>query len=228
MLSKSLLFATNGLAPSARWWYVVPIVGIGVFALLYFIATLRYPGGSQADHAARGFSWLHNYWCNLLNEQAINGARNPARPVALTAMGFLGISLALFWWQLPTLLPFSIRGAAVVRWSGTLAMLATGFLATPYHDSATTAASVLGLFTLLGTFLGLQRLRARKLLWFGATCMGLIGANNFIYYTGYALFFLPLLQKITTVWVLAWIIQLAWLLYRRSAPASSRATGHEG
>ncbi|MGI4871069.1 MAG: hypothetical protein ACRYFX_07810 [Janthinobacterium lividum] len=188
---------------------------------MYIVATLLYPGGSPANHLASGFSWVHNYWCNLLTERAINGALNRAQPVALTAMGVLGVSLALFWWQIPDLLPFSSLGAAVIRWAGTLAMLATCFLAMPYHDVATTIASVLGLVALLGTFLGLRKLRAWKLLWFGVGCVVLIGANNFIYYTGYAILFLPLLQKFTMVWVLGWMTQLSLLLYRKSSPYSA-------
>jgi hypothetical protein len=66
-----------------RTWLLVPAAGSVVFALMYFIATLLYPGGSQADKAAIGFSWLHNYWCNLMNENGINGEPNRGQMMAL-------------------------------------------------------------------------------------------------------------------------------------------------
>ncbi|MBD2721695.1 hypothetical protein [Hymenobacter armeniacus] len=212
---KTFTQSLFAVAPGAlaRRLYLVPVVGIGVFAALYVLAAQRYPGGSPADPAAPGFSWLHNYWCNLLNERALNGAPNAARAVALAAMGVLCLSLGLFWWQLPAWLLFGPRGAALVRGTGTLALLTAGFLATAYHDVATTIASVLGLVTLLATFWGLHQRRARFLLGWGAACAVLIAANNVIYYTGYALWFLPLLQKITTVGVLGWIVWMALALH---------------
>ncbi|HEV7621655.1 MAG TPA: hypothetical protein VGO09_07980, partial [Flavisolibacter sp.] len=51
-----------------------PVFGSFAFIILYIIATIYYPGGSQANNVSKGFSWVHNYWCNLLNEKAINGA----------------------------------------------------------------------------------------------------------------------------------------------------------
>src|SRR3954449_6164304 len=66
-------------------WTLLPLFGIILFLLLYFIATLYYPGGAQFDKTTKGFSWTQNYWCNLLNENAINGLPNPARPIAITA-----------------------------------------------------------------------------------------------------------------------------------------------
>eukprot|EP01041_Mallomonas_annulata_P035984 gene35984-59008_t len=51
----------------------------------------------MANQNAKGFSWVHNFWCNLLNETAINGEKNSARPIALVAMLVLSASLSLFW-----------------------------------------------------------------------------------------------------------------------------------
>ncbi|MDB5246855.1 MAG: hypothetical protein JWQ40_1249 [Segetibacter sp.] len=48
-----------------------------------------------------GFSWTQCYWCNLLNENVINGQGNPARPIALAAMLVLCITLAHLWFIFP-------------------------------------------------------------------------------------------------------------------------------
>ncbi len=57
---------------------------------------MLYPGGSQVDVNSKGFSWINNYWCNLLNENAISGQHNPGRPIALTGMAVLCFSLSFF------------------------------------------------------------------------------------------------------------------------------------
>src|SRR5687767_181899 len=75
---------------------LLPVFGSFLFALCYVMATLLYPGGSQAGPGS-GFSWSQNYWCNLLAEQSINGASNPARPVAITGMVVLVVSITGFW-----------------------------------------------------------------------------------------------------------------------------------
>jgi hypothetical protein len=76
-----------------RIWILAPLFGSIVFVLLYFAATLLYPGGSQVDIDSKGFSWLHNYWCNLLSVTAINKQHNAARPLAITGMVVLTLTL---------------------------------------------------------------------------------------------------------------------------------------
>ena len=75
---------------------LTPIFGTVLFVVLYIIAAVLYPGGSQVDKNSVGFSWLNNYWCNLLNENAINGQHNPAKPVALAGMFILCLTLTFF------------------------------------------------------------------------------------------------------------------------------------
>ncbi|MEJ7677696.1 MAG: hypothetical protein WKG06_07485 [Segetibacter sp.] len=82
-------------------WVLTPLFGTLIFVCLYIIATLFYPGGSQVDKNAKGFSWTQNYWCNLLNENAINGQHNAARPIAMTAMFVLCLTFATFSYIFP-------------------------------------------------------------------------------------------------------------------------------
>jgi hypothetical protein len=76
------------------FWQLMPLFGSILFSLLYFIATLYYPGGNYLDKGSHGFSWTQNYWCNLLGENAINGHQNLARPIAFTAMAVLSLTLS--------------------------------------------------------------------------------------------------------------------------------------
>lgn len=50
--------------------------------------------------------------------------------------------------------------------------------------------------------------------WTGTIHLILLGLNNYIYYTPHGLSYLPLLQKLTFVIVLWWIVGLNWKLYQ--------------
>ncbi len=78
--------------------------GVFIFIVLYFIAAFLYPGGSTADKASGSFSLLNNYWFDLLSYKAKGGENNISRPIAITAMVVLCLSLSVFWYHLPQLL----------------------------------------------------------------------------------------------------------------------------
>lgn len=138
---------------------LTPFFGTIVFICLYIIATFYYPGGSQVDKYSNGFSWSNNYWCNLLNETSINGKHNPARPIAISAMVILCLSLANFWYIFPekTATKKSIR--LTIQISGALAMTISLFLFTSFHDIIIIVASLFGMLAIFGTFIILHQLQ---------------------------------------------------------------------
>ena len=101
----------------------LPIAGIMAFALLYVLASLQYPGGSQTDPQSMGFSWMNNYFCNLLNKTAINGKPNLGQPFALASLLVLALSLGLFWWSFPQYLPLSQFQTRMIRITGVSSMV---------------------------------------------------------------------------------------------------------
>ena len=191
---------------------LLPLVGIGLFLVLYVVAAQVYPGGSQAYKMATGFSWLHNYWCNLLNEKAMNGQPNPAKPIALSAMLILCSSLVVFWYHLPTLFVVSESIKKAIRLSGILSTIFTLFIYTAHHDILLNAAAFFGLIALSGTFWMLYNARSIRLLRLGIACLMLVMLNNYIYYATDR-FYLPILQKCTFVCVLCWISWLTIAMY---------------
>ncbi len=201
---------TSGNQQSSGWVYI-PLAGIPAFIILYFIATLYYPGGHPEDPHASGFSWLHNYWCNLLNEKAMNGAWNPGRPVSLAGMILLCISLATFWFYYPVKSVIREKTQWVIRTSGVLAMLAALFITVFDHDTVTNIASLLGLLAVTGTLIVLYKTKQVCLFRFGLLNIVLVGVNNLFYYTPSLLPYLPLVQKVSFASVLCWI----WLIVYR-------------
>lgn len=184
----------------------MPTFGILLFISLYFVAAYYYPGGSQFDKNAVGFSWKNNYWCNLLNDNAINGMKNTAQPIAITAMVVLCIALSLFWWQFPGYTSLGKRYKLATQVCGMLAM-ATGLLlfSKINHDLVTNLASLFGLLAMTGTFTGLHKNKWTILFYFGLLNVALVAVNNFLYYNKELISYLPLVQKITFLTFLTWI-----------------------
>jgi hypothetical protein len=198
----------------------MPIYGIVLFAILYFVATLYYPGGSQFDHNSTGFSWKHNYWCNLLNDKAINGQPNLAQPVALSAMLILGVTLITFWLQFPAYTNLNQKYRLTIQICGTLAMTIGFLLFTKIeHDLITNLASLFGLIAMTGTFIGLYKNNWKTLFYVGLLNIMLVVTNNVLYYNQDLIIALPLVQKITFATFLTWIACIDLKIYRMKKKA---------
>ncbi|WP_153797680.1 hypothetical protein [Foetidibacter luteolus] len=201
-------------------WLLLPVIGTAFFLLLYIVAAWLYPGGSQAYRYAEGFSWAHNYWCNLLNEVAINGRVNPARPVAMAGMAVLAITLSSFW----ILFPVKAKAGRAITWvistTGTLSIASTLFLSTSWHNTVTNIAGGLGVVALTGTLITLYKLRWVNLFWWGIVNLLLVGLNNYLYYHEAYIKALPVVQKITFLLFLLWFCVISLRLYK-SKPADT-------
>lgn len=194
---------------------LTPVLGTVIFAVLYFVATLLYPGGSQVDKDAVGFSWKDNYWCNLLNENAINGQPNPAKPIAVAGMFVLCLTLIFFWFLFPKQINLHPKLKKVIQLSGTAAMTIALFLFTSLnHDIVTNLASFFGIIAAAGTFIGLYQVKWFGLFLFGILNMVLVGLNNYVYYTEGLIIYLPVIQKITFASFLTWLCCVNIKLYR--------------
>jgi hypothetical protein len=192
---------------------LLPAWGIGLYVLLYIIATFLYPGGSDINRTAAGFSWQHNYWCELMADHAQNGQINTARPVAITAMFILGISLSLFWHFASFLFSSRSAGRILVRYAGILSMLTMVFLLVADHDPVIYTAGALGMTALITVNLGLYTKKNYTLAAMGILCLLLSALNNYIYFTN-ELYYLPVIQKISFAVFLFWFILVSLYLHR--------------
>ena len=185
-------------------WILFTPVGIFIFIILYFIATQLYPGGSQADKYSKGFSWMDNYWCNLLNEHAINGEPNASRPVALAASLILAFSVSVFWYFFPLYTSFKKSARIILQWSGIVAMLLAIFLFTGFHDAIINIAGFLGIVSLSGTVIALYKRKFYMLFGWVLFNFLLIALNNYVYFSGSLMNYLPIIQKISFLSFLLW------------------------
>ena len=195
--------------------FLLPVWGIGLFIILYIMAAWFYPGGSDADRMASGFSWQHNYWCELLPSHAQNGEVNTARPVAISAMIVLAVSLTLFWYFIPSLFPVKKITRLIISGCGIGSMLLLPFLLTGEHDRVMNLAALLGCTAILVLLVHLFKNKMLGLFWLGVACLLLCGINNYVYYSEELLHHLPVIQKISFLVFLYWFVHLSFTLYKQ-------------
>ncbi len=195
------------------WWMKLSLAGIFIFILLFTAAASLYPGGSYADKAAKGYSWLNNYWCDLLSEDAKNGLPNTARPVAIAGWFVLCISLSIFWYILPERFLITTTHKKIIRYSGVMAMAIAAVLFTSFHDEVIYLGGVFGFISLTGIFVALYKSKLYHFFYSGIASAFLIIINYWIVLTGKYIALLPLIQKITFAVILCWIFFISKRLY---------------
>jgi hypothetical protein len=198
---------------SNGFWIRISVFGIWVFVLLYITAAVFYPGGSQLDKTTKGFSWLNNYWCDLLSEQAKNGQTNSARPIAIISWTILCFSLSISWYFLPQFFETNTTAKRTIRICGIGAMLVAALLFTSLHDVVIRLAGGLGFIAFVITLTLFYRNRMYKLFYSGLFCVALMGLNYYIMIADATGLYLPVIQKVTFIIVLFWILFVNKKLY---------------
>lgn len=185
------------------------------FFVLYVIATYMYPGGHHLDNAYEGFSWLHNYWCDLTGDIAQNGQANSAKPIAILALIVAAASLGITWYLLPALLGHT-KDIILAKWVGILAVICGATVFTSLHGFAIYFG---GAFAGLAIAMVLRQLFIQRkfgLLYFGVFTLISMGINITIYSTKLHINALPLLQKFTFVLVFVWFLCLTLMSSQKS------------
>ena len=201
---------------SKKSWILTPFIGSFLFIILYVIAALLYPGGSGTDKTAIGYNWTNNYWCNLLSEKAINGQINTARPVAVTAMVVLCLSLSTFWILFPALISLKKFHKLLIQGAGIVCMVTSFLLLTEIdHDVAVNVSSAFGLIAMIGTLIALYQLKWKWLFAIGLFDLLLVALNNYLYHSN-EMMYLPIIQKFSFLSFLVWFSFTSIHLYYRS------------
>jgi hypothetical protein len=189
------------------------LLGITIAAVLLFVATLHYPGGSQHSTTSIGYDWRNNYLCNLFSLNAVNGAPNTSRPWAVAGMLFLSASFGWFFFDFSKKIP-ATGPAKVVKYCGVGAMVFAFLVITPYHDPMVTIAGTLALISMfyVTVFIFKSRLHLFKVL--SVVCLLVFYCCNYVYYTSSYLDILPVLQKVLFALAIIWVLCLQYLLQR--------------
>lgn len=187
-----------------KYWL---IYGITISLILLIIATIVYPGGSNANTAAIGFDWRHNYLCNLFAPKAINGEDNTARIWAISGWCFLCACYVAFFIDFSKKIP--AKGAAnIIRYGGIGAMVFAFLAVTPYHDIMVTIADTLGLLSAFYIMVFTFRAKLHLLGIISVITLLMSYLMTYIYYTQHFLHILPVVQKLGIVIDIVWILSL--------------------
>ena len=135
----------------------LPTLGIILFVGFFIYSTTLYPGGSRTNIDSKGFDWVNNYWCTLFVARAINGQSNPARPFSIVGMIILWASLLLFFFMFANVYSTNHIWKQIIKFTASISIFLASFLFTNLHDFVTTAASIIGLDTIIGIKLGIAR-----------------------------------------------------------------------
>ncbi len=144
-----------------------------------------------------------------MNELAMNGRANPARPIAIAAMFILCASILLFFFQCAKQLAKGKIWPMIIRVFGTISMLAASLIFTSYHDNMTIVSSAFGILVVIGIIWAVYKSDFTTFKITGVVCVLLMLLNNYIYYSLNGIELLPFIQKITFTVVLIWIAGLS-------------------
>jgi len=183
----------------------LPLALLGVALALLVLATTFYPGGTADDPATIGFDWSRNYISALFQPEALNGAPNPSRPLAVISMLVLCVCLALAFRSIARSAAHP-RQRKVIEIAGLNTTVYAFLAVTPMHDLMITIALPFTAVTLIAILHLLFAERNFGLFAFGLACFTLKAFTAFVYYVEWSLPLLAVLQKLNLVATAAWLL----------------------
>ncbi len=195
---------------------LIPIFGIVLYVILFFIATFLYTGGHETAHDAKGFSWVHNYWCDLMAVEKF-GRYNEAHLIAKAGHIVITASVLVFFLVFPYLFESINRRLRGVQLFGALAMISILFVFTEWHN---TSINLMVFFGLIAGILGLVELwqsKKKKTLLGAIICLSANVVGYLMYATNFFIEFLPAFQKVIIVITFIWIIKVCLSIRRKAS-----------
>jgi hypothetical protein len=198
-----------------RYYPFIPIVGMTLYLVVFVFAAMDYPGGSENVPSAIGYSFFHNFLCDVMNPITPEGVHNPARVLAIVSHLILSVTMIAFFYLLPALFSWSNRNTFVMRLMGMLTMTVFVFMYTPFHDEIVTATGVLGTVALVPFFIEMRKYPDGLLKTLAYTCFSLSMIVFFIFETRIGYYYLPFLQKITFLFDAWWVIWVSVIVLKK-------------
>lgn len=199
------------------------LAGVAVHVLLLVVSALLYPGGTWWNKAERGFDLTQNFWCDLLRPVSHGGVDNPwGSLVGRLALLVLALTGSVFWGVVARsyeISPLSRRCLNGAGWIGCVALsgvaFAAGKQAAWLHHASIVYLGPFGVVALVWS-VGLSIARGRpitRLLGLGAAGFSLWNMIQYVRQTEFDAADwtgLPLVQRIATLFVLAWMVAIVW------------------
>ena len=190
------------------------LLSVVLFLIFIQIAFALYPGGNNFNSSAPGHSFWLNFWCDVLAHETLNGVPNPGRPFAVVA----GLSL------ISGLLVMGINSYHFIKITPKVykVMLSLGIL------SIITAPALIinhDVFLFITAFTGLTaymiflfqcaKSTHHVFFWLGLLAFLTGGLNFILWLQRHQSVFLPIIQKISSIFLLLWMITGSLILLRK-------------
>lgn len=184
----------------------IPIWGMVMYLIVFTYAASGYPGGSINVPHEIGYSFYHNFLCDVMNPITQGGFINEARFIAIISHLILSVTMICFFYILPKIFPEQNRNTKWITYFGMATMIVFIFMYTSYHDLIVTLTGVMGTIALVPFFIELHQYKNRGLKQLAYLCFFLSLVVFFIFETKIGFYYLPFLQKITFVMDAWWVI----------------------
>ncbi|NBW34670.1 MAG: hypothetical protein EBR30_06545 [Cytophagia bacterium] len=192
-----------------------PIAGFALYLIVFTLAALQYPGGSFNLPKATGYSFFHNFLCDVMDPVTKGGVFNPARMLAVVSHIILSLTMISFFYMLPEIFENRNRNFFMIRYFGMFTMTVFMLMATSYHDLIVTFTGVLGTLALIPFFIELRNYTDKRLIQLASLCFFMSIVVFFIFETKIGFYYLPFLQKITFVLDAWWVIWVSLIVMRK-------------
>ncbi len=170
---------------------------MGLYLILFTVAAILYPGGSDnIPTAQNGYSFFHNFLCDTNNEFSHSGIRNPGQPIAVLAHLVLSFTMMSFFYILPEIFSKQNRNTKLIRLFGVLSMAIFTFMyQEDLHDLIVTLVGVFGSMAFVPIFIELVKFedKAFKALTYLVFIMSILLFLGFE--TKIGIYYMPFFQK---------------------------------
>lgn len=176
----------------------LPFFGVFASAVFLGLASARYPGG---------YDWVHQSVSSLFQPSALNGAVNASRSLAALAVLVFCMSIAFVFHTISRSGPSKFH-RKTIQIAGIGSMVYTALVVTPMHDVLVGVALIFFVTAMVTIFHRLYLERRLRLLGAGVACITLTLCNAAMYYGDLFYGFLPVVQKLSLVLWVAWLLGL--------------------
>ena len=185
------------------------LIGVIIANILLIIAMFSYSGGSQIDLNSEGYDFINDYFCDLFGVEAQNGMKNSARGWAIVGTFFLSLSFAIFFIHFSAKIPYR-TASNIIKYAGILTMIFTFLVVTPLHDLMILIGITFCLicYFYITFFVLKSKLHLLKIL--SVITLLVMYLCSYIYFTKQYLIYLPLIQKVSYILNLIWILSLEY------------------
>jgi len=201
----------------------VAIIGMAAYLVVFSFAAVDYPGGSENYAVYDGYSFFHNFLCDVMNPVTQGGLVNKARGLAIVSHIILSITMISFFYILPDIFSWENRNTRLTRVFGVLTMTVFLFMFTSYHDTIVTLTAVLGSIALIPFFIELTKYQHKGLKNLAYTCYFLSFVVFVIFVTKFGFYYLPFLQKITFAFDAWWVVWVSIIVIKKRSPELASA-----